>query len=59
MPGLGPSGSPYHHVALNLLIDAGQPVLPAVLGQAGLESSLGPLLIVLFIQILVGQDQGP
>lgn len=59
LPTLGPPCGPYHHVALNLLIDTGQPVLPAVLGQAGLESSLSPLLIVLFVQVLVGQYQGP
>lgn len=50
---------PYHHVVLHLLVHAGQPVLPAVPGQAGLEPSLGPLPIVLFVQILVGQNQGP
>lgn len=48
-----------HHVALNLLVHAGQPVLPAVLGQAGLEPPVSPLLIVLFVQVLVGQHQGP
>jgi len=48
-----------HHVVLHLLVHAGQPVLPAVPGQAGLEPSLGPLPIVLFVQILVGQNQGP
>lgn len=56
---LDPPCGPYHHVALNLLVHAGQPVLPAVLGQAGLQPPLGPCPIILFIQILVGQNQGP
>lgn len=58
LPTLCPQ-QPYHHVTLDLLVDTSQPVLPAVLCQAGLEPSLSPLFIVLFIQILVGQYQGP
>lgn len=49
----------YHHVILHLLVDAGQPVLPTVLGQAGLEPPARPLLVVLLPQVLVGQHQGP